>query len=398
MRTLYIPFILLLALVACVRAPVLVTKPEEALEERSWWRAVVPRDDQDFKDVSTAVRQSLEYYKKLPPKTLFTFGPEQVSANEMVATLQNFLLIIENDSLTFDQKTKRIKNDFILYRSVGSNGGRVLFTGYYEPLLTCKLAADGAYKYPLYRRPDDIIEIDLAQFGDNFPRSKIFGRLDNKKVIPYYSREEINQKHAIAKRGLEMLWCDDPVAIYFLQIQGSGKVDLGDGNVVSVLFDGQNGRPYRSIGKYLIDSGAITQENMSMQMIREYLRTHPNEVFKILNQNPSYVFFRLDMGPPLGNIGVPLTPGRSIATDSKLFPKGALAIIATKKPVIENGAIKAWKPFTRFVLNQDAGGAIKGPGRVDLFWGHGPEAEISAGYMQQEGELYFLVRKNRNPD
>ncbi len=397
MRTLYIAFLLLLFLVACVRAPVLVTKPEDALEERSWWRAVVPRDDQDFKDVSPAVRQSLEYYKKLPPKTLFTFGPEQVSALEMVATLQNFLLIVENDSLTFDQKTKRIQNDFILYRSVGSNGGRVLFTGYYEPLLTCRLAADGAHKYPLYRTPDDIIEIDLAQFGENFPKSKIFGRLDNKKVVPYYSREEINQKHAIAKRGLEMLWCDDPVAIYFLQIQGSGKVDLGGGNVVSVLYDGQNGRPYKSIGKYLIDSGAITKENMSMQTIREYLRTHPNEVFKILNQNPSYVFFRMDIGPSLGNIGVPLTPGRSIATDSKLFPKGALAIIATNKPVIENGAIKAWKPFTRFVLNQDAGGAIKGPGRVDLFWGQGPEAEISAGYMQQEGELYFLVRKNRNP-
>jgi membrane-bound lytic murein transglycosylase A len=162
---------------------------------------------------------------------------------------------------------------------------------------------------------------------------------------------------------------------------------------VSVLYDGQNGRTYKSIGKYLIDSGVMIKENMSMQAIREYLHTHPDEVFKILNQNPSYVFFRMDMGPSLGNIGVPLTPGRSIATDSKLFPKGALALIATQKPVVENGAIKEWVPFTRFVLNQDTGGAIKGPGRVDLFWGQGAEAEIGAGYMQQEGELYFLVRK-----
>jgi membrane-bound lytic murein transglycosylase A len=269
----------------------------------------------------------------------------------------------------------------------------VLFTGYYEPVLTCRLNADDVYQYPLYKRPDDIIEIDLSLFGNGFPKNKIFGRLEGKKIVPYYSREEIDQKKAFAGKDLEILWCADILDIYTLQVQGSGKVDLGDGNVISLLYDGQNGRPYRSIGKYLIDAGVIPRDKMSMQAIREYLRAHPEEIFKILNQNPSYVFFRIDMGPSLGNIGVPLTPGRSIATDSKLFPKGAIALIQTEKPVIENNAIKEWVSFTRFVLNQDTGGAIKGPGRVDLFWGQGPEAEISAGYMQQEGELYFLLRK-----
>jgi membrane-bound lytic murein transglycosylase A len=394
MKRILIVGIILLSHFACARPPLPVTKPEDALERRSWWRAVAPRDDQAFKDISVAVRQSMEYYRKLPPETLFHLGPEQVTALEMVVTLQNFLLIIENDSLTYDQKVKQIKIEFIAYRAVGSNGsGRVLFTGYYEPLLSCRLTADDTYRYPLYRRPDDIIEIDLTQFGDNFPKTKLFGRLDNKKVIPYYTREEINHKQAIANKGLEIVWCRDPVEIYFLQVQGSGKVDLGDGNVVSVLYDGQNGRLYKSIGKYLIESSVMTRDNMSMQAIREYLHTHPDELFKVLNQNPSYVFFRMDMGPPLGNIGVPLTPGRSIATDSKLFPKGALALISTQKPVIENGIIKKWAPFSRFVLNQDTGGAIKGPGRADLFWGQGPEAEIGAGYMQQEGELYFLMRK-----
>jgi len=397
-KRIFIIGILLFPLFACARPPAPVTKPEDALEKRSWWRAVAPRDDQAFRDISIAVRQSLEYYRKLPPETLFYLGPERVTALEMVVALQNFLLIIENDSLTYDQKVKQIKNEFIAYRAVGSNGsGKVLFTGYYEPQLSCRLMADDTYRYPLYRRPDDLLEIDLTQFGDNFPKNKLFGRLDNKKVIPYYSREEINHKQAIANKGLEIVWCSDPVAIYFLQVQGSGKVDLGDGNVVSVLYDGQNGRPYKSIGKYLIDRGVMTQENMSMQAIREYLHTHPDELFKVLNQNPSYVFFRMDMGPSLGNIGVPLTPGRSIATDSKLFPKGALALISTQKPVIENGVIKEWAPFTRFVLNQDTGGAIKGPGRADLFWGEGPEAEIGAGYMQQEGELYFLMQKKRIP-
>jgi membrane-bound lytic murein transglycosylase A len=371
-----------------------VTKPEEALESISWWRGVAPRDDREFKGLADAIRQSLEYYKKLPPEAQFYLGPDRVTALDMVVTLQNLLLIIENGSLTYDQKVKQIKEDFVLYRSVGSNGsGRVLFTGYYEPMLYCRINSDDVYKYPLYKRPSDIIEIDLSLFGSDFPRNKIFGRLENKKVLPYYSREEINQQQVLAGKDLEIIWCKDLVDIYFLQIQGSGKADLGDGNIVSILYDGQNGRPYRSIGKYLIDSGVMTRESMSMQALREYLRSHPNELLKILNQNPSYVFFRMDRGPSVGNIGVPLTPGRSIATDSKLFPKGAIGIIHTEKPVIENNVIREWTSFTRFVLNQDTGGAIKGPGRVDLFWGQGLEAEISAGYMQQEGELYFLVRK-----
>jgi membrane-bound lytic murein transglycosylase A len=238
-----------------------------------------------------------------------------------------------------------------------------------------------------------MLEVDLSQFGSGLPKSKLYGRLDNKKVVPYYSREEIDQKKVLAGRDLEILWCSDIVDIYVLQVQGSGKVDLGSGNIVSVLYDGANGRPYKSIGKYLLETGVLTKDTMSMQAIRAYLRTNPDKLNGVLSRNPSYVFFRLDSGPSLGNISVPLTPGRSIATDSKLFPKGALGFIATQKPVIENGAIKSWVPFTRFVLNQDTGGAIKGPGRADVFFGQGADAELSAGNLQHEGELYFLMRK-----
>jgi len=386
--------LIVLSLIACAKPP--VTRPEQALEPLSWWRTVSAKDDMAFKDIAAAARQSLAYYQKLPPETAFSIGSVQVTALDMTVTIQNFLLIVENASLTNDQKTARIKKEFDFYQSVGSNGrGKTLFTGYYEPMLTCGSNSDDVYKYPLYKKPDDIIEIDLTLFGNDFPRNKLAARIEGRKVLPYYSREEIDQKKALNNRSLEMLWCRDLVDIYFLQIQGSGKADLGDGNIVSILYDGQNGRQYKSLGKSLIDKGTIVKENMSMPAIREYLRTHPDEVVPLLNQNPSYVFFRMDMGPSLGNINVPLTPGRSIATDSKLLPKGALAFIETQKPVIENGAIKEWKPFTRFVLNQDTGGAIKGPGRVDLFWGQGAEAELSAGYMQQEGKLYFLVRKKQ---
>ncbi len=386
--------LILFPLFACTPPPRTITKPEDAIAPISWWKATTPADDLVFKDVAAAVHESLEYYKKLPQDSAFFLGTDKVTALDMVVTLQNFLLIVENDSLTQEQKLNRIKKNFLLYRSIGSDGnGKMLFTGYYEPLLSCRTTADETFRYPIYRKPDDIIEIDLTLFGNGFPQNKIFGRLDGKKIVPYYSREEIDKKKVLAGRDLEILWCSDIVDIYVLQVQGSGKVDLGDGNVLSVLYDGQNGRPYKSIGKYLIDIGAVSKENMSLQTIREYLRSHPDRLNDVLSQNQSYVFFRLATGPSLGNIGVPLTPGRSIATDSKLFPKGALGFIATQKAVIENGAIKSWVPFTRFVMNQDTGGAIKGPGRADIFFGQGPDAELAAGHQQHEGELYFLLRK-----
>ena len=378
---------------SCARVP--VTKPELALEPVGWWRAGLHADDLDYAGLADAARQSMAYYQKLPADTPFLYGPVRVSAADLLVTLQNILLIAENATLTPGQKFDQIKDGFELYRSVGSNGwGKVLFTGYYEPVISCRRSADATFRYPLYKKPDDIIEVDLTQFGENFGKDRLFGRLTGKKVVPYYSRQEIDQQKVLNGKGLEALWCADPVDIYILQVQGSGKADLGSGELIGILYDGQNGRPYKSIGRYLIDAGAIPKENMSLPAIREYLRTHPDEIPAVLNQNQSYVFFRVDKAPAAGNIGVPLTPHRSIATDYRLFPKGALAVIRTEKPVLgEDGAVKTWVPFTRFVLNQDTGGAIRGPGRVDLFWGQGREAELSAGYMQQEGNLYFLVRK-----
>lgn len=377
---------------ACFYHP--VTRPQDALESLSWPGIYSLEDDLGFKGLSEAVRQSMKYYRSLAPDMTFYFGDKTVTALDLLDTLQEFLQIIEDSSLTYRQKIRVIEKKFIFYRAVGSNGrGRVLFTGYYEPVISCRTRADDTYRFPLYRRPKDIIEVDLLQFGDGFPVNRIFGRVVNNRLIPYYSREDINHKNALKDKGLEILWCSDPVDIYFLQIQGSGKADLGDGNIVSVLYDGQNGRPYRSIGRFLIDIGAITKDGMSMQTIRDYLRNNPDKQFSTLNQNPSYVFFRIGDGPSLGSIGAPLTPGRSIASDARLFPKGALALIRTEKPMIENGSVKGWLPFTRFVLNQDSGVAIRGPGRVDLFWGRGPEAEIAAGHMQHEGNLFFILKR-----
>lgn len=385
--------IVVLLLFSCARPP--VTGPRDALQPVPWRKVGTLQDDLALRDLSTAAQRSLEYYRRIPASSVFQVGPHQVSAAEMAETLETFLSIIEHKTSAPKEKAESIKQNFSLYRSVGHDGrGNVLFTGYYSPMISCALKEQGMFRYPLYKRPDDIIEVDLTQFGNTFRKNRLFGRLEGKKVVPYYTREEIDHQKALGGKGLELLWCADPVDIFMLQIQGSGKVDIVGGDVVSVLYNGQNGQPYRSIGKHLIDINAIPKDEMSMQAIRKYLSDNPGKIYEILNRNPSYVFFRIDTGPAVGSIGVPVTGGRTIATDSSLFPKGALGIIQTEKPVMnEEGEITEWIPFTRFVLNQDTGGAINGAGRVDLFWGHGSEAETAAGYMQQEGELFFLVKK-----
>ncbi len=288
-----------------------------------------------------------------------------------------------------------MRQTFDVYKASGSApSGRVLFTGYYEPLLKGSLEKTDHYRYPIYRRPDDSVVVQLGKFREKYRNERLVGRVENGELLPYFTREEIDGAGVLENKGLEIAWLADPVDIFFLHIQGSGMICLTDGKCFQVSYAQSNGRAYRSIGKLLIDSGKATREDLSMQGIKKYLREHPEEAEEILNHNESYVFFRRVEEGPVGSIGVALTGGRSIATDQTIFPRGALAFIMSKKPIIgPGGDIRSWVPFSRFVLNQDTGGAITGPGRVDLFWGRGREAEIAAGHLKEEGELYFLVLK-----
>ena len=213
-------------------------------------------------------------------------------------------------------------------------------------------------------------------------------------MSPITTGKAIDHDGVLAESARALAWVRDPVDLFFLHIQGSGKIFLDSGRVLNVHYHTTNGRPYRSIGKFLIDSGAIPRPQMSMQAIRRYLRAHPESVDAVLNGNPSYVFFKLEKDGPLGSLEVKLTPGRSIATDRRLFPAAALCFIETRKPLIDAaGQIRRWTALNRFVLNQDTGGAIRGPGRADLFWGNGRYAELAAGHMQHPGVMYFLVLK-----
>ncbi|HQM91525.1 MAG TPA: MltA domain-containing protein, partial [Syntrophales bacterium] len=238
------------------------------------------------------------------------------------------------------------------------------------------------------------VVVRLGKFREKYGNERLIGRLENGELVPYYSREEIDGAGALENRGLEIAWFADPVDIFFLHIQGSGMICPAGGSCFQVSYAQSNGRAYRSIGKLLIDSGKATRESLSMQGIRKTLRDNPDQLREILYYNESYVFFRTVGEGPVGSIGVALTGGRSIATDPAVFPRGALAFVKTRKPEIgPKGDIRSWVPFSRFVLNQDAGGAITGAGRVDLFCGRGREAEIAAGHLREEGELYFLVLK-----
>jgi membrane-bound lytic murein transglycosylase A len=270
----------------------------------------------------------------------------------------------------------------------------VLFTGYYQPVIEASLAPIAEYKYPIYGKPVDLIASEqLSQ--DSASATTRIGRLERGQFVPYYSRAEIDQQGALRGRGYEIAWTKDPVDIFFLQIQGSGILQLANGRRMQIGYAGQNGLPYRSIGRLLIDDGRIPQEEMSMQRLRRYLAEHPAQRDQIMAYNESYVFFRFLSQGPLGSLEVPVTAGRSIATDSRLFPRGAPGFIYSERPVLDKaGQLLGWTPFLRFVLNQDSGGAIRGPQRVDLFFGADAQAAGEAGYMNSRGKLFFLALKS----
>ena len=351
-------------------------------------------DDMYFDGLDHCISKSLSYLKQVPAARTFSFAGDEYTAEHMIRSLELFRQFI-GTAPSAGRLARFIAANYRVYRSVGRQGnGTVLFTGYYEPLLRGSRTKTGPFRYPVYAVPNDLLRIDLARFSAKFKGETITGRIDGSGFVPYYSREAIDQRDVLAGKARALAWLDDPVDLFFLQIQGSGKIFLNTGQTINVHYHTTNGRPYRSIGKFLIDSGAIPRSEMSMQAIRAYLRDHPETVDSVLNYNPSYVFFKLEKDGPLGYLEVKLTPGRSIATDRRIFPAAALAFIQTQKPLIDAaGRIHAWTDLQRFVLNQDTGGAIRGPGRADLFWGTGPYAELAAGHMQHPGAMYFLVLK-----
>lgn len=261
-----------------------------------------------------------------------------------------------------------------------------LVTGYYEPLLRGSRERSKSFSHAIYGVPDDLLVVDLGELYPELKNFRLRGRLDGRRVVPYWPRAELTPQ-APALAGKALLWVADPVELFFLQVQGSGRVELPDGRRVRVGYADQNGHPYQSIGRWLVDKGELKLEDASMQGIQAWARANPKRLHELLNVNPSFVFFRElpdNGGGPPGALGVPLTPGRSIAVDPRTVPLGAPVFLATTQPA-------SGQPMQRLVLAQDTGGAIKGAVRADFFWGFGAEAGAQAGRMRQKGEMWVLL-------
>jgi membrane-bound lytic murein transglycosylase A len=403
-------FLLLVVLILVVVGYFLFFFPKKPVEwtTENALRLVPAPEISDSTEVESLVRAidySLKYFDRIekatgmepPQSTMVSFGREQVPVTHIKESLLDFKAQLMRYGLT-REFFQYVNQNYRFYQSAAQEG--VLFTGYFEADLRGSLAPSPVYRYPLYRKPADLYRVDLSSFSffqkyRGLPRT-LWGRLSPKTrtIVPYYTREEIDYHQKLAGKGLEIVWIDDPIDVFFLHIQGSAIVTLDNGETLRVNYDESNGHPYRAIGRLLVEQEIFTLENVSMQSIRQYLEKHPDKVEEIFITNPSYVFFRVVDEGPMGAIGVPVTAFRSIAIDRYLFPPGALCYVETQLPVFDGrDKITGWQAYSGFALNQDTGGAIRGPGRVDLFTGYGKKNKLIAGHMKQFGTFYFLIKK-----
>jgi len=264
-----------------------------------------------------------------------------------------------------------------------------LFTGYFEPEIAASRTRSAGYTIPLYRRPGDLVSVDLGKFRDDLAGRRIAGRVVDGRLEPYATRGEI-ANGALASRGLELLWADDPVSVFMLQIQGSGRARLPDGETLRLGFAGHNGHAYTSLGKLMVARGLLAPEEVSAPAIAAWLRAHPEDGAELMRENAAYVFFRiLDGEGPIGSQGVALTPGRSLAVDESAIPLGAPVWLATGRPDPETPERAV--PLKRLMIAQDTGSAIDGVVRGDVFWGAGETAERIAGHMAHRGRYWLLL-------
>ena len=286
-----------------------------------------------------------------------------------------------------EQARHFFETQFMPYQLLQADGAvEGLATGYYEPLLRGSRTQTARYRFPIYGVPDDLLTLDLPAFSAEPRDARARARLDGKRVVPYFDRAQIEASSA-PLRGREIAWVDDLVELFFLQIQGSGRLDLEDGSVMRVGYADHNGHGYRSIGRLLIDRGELTPDRASMQGIKAWAQQNPDKLRAVLDYNPRYVFFRelpQGLGGPLGAQGVPLTARRSIAIDPRFVPLGAPVFLSTTWPL-------STKPLNQLMLSQDTGSAIRGAVRADFFWGYGDEAGREAGRMKQALRMWLLL-------
>lgn len=293
-----------------------------------------------------------------------------------------------------DEQAARVffETNFVPYALVSSAGADTgLITGYYEPVIEGSRTQSERHRHPIFGVPDDLLVVDLAAVNPDVRNLRLRGRVEGRRIVPYFSRAEIDSKGSGFAAPV-LAWTNDPVELFFLQIQGSGQVQLDNGERMRIGFADQNGHPYRSLGRYLIDRGELVLEQASMQGIKTWAAANPQKLREALNANPSYVFFR-ELPPvdgPIGALGVALTPEFSLAVDRRFVPLGAPVYLATTQPLSEEA-------LHRLMAAQDTGGAIRGVVRADFYWGTGPQAGAQAGRMRQQGRMWLLWPRGDAP-
>jgi membrane-bound lytic murein transglycosylase A len=333
----------------------------------------------DVRDLRQAVENSINYMSKPSSKEVYAkaygqFGQE-FSHERTLTSLKAFAAILDSNTSP-EQMNTAIRSQFDVYTSVGWNGkGEVLFTGYYTPIFNASPTRTEQFKYPLYRQPADLKKAP-----------------DGTTLTPYPSRKELETTQAARLNGLELYYLADPFEVYIAHVQGSARLRMSDGSLVTVGYAANNGQEYVSIGKELIADGKIPKGKMSLRAIIEYFKAHPNEVATYTQHNPRFVFFDKFNSDPRGCLNEPVTPWRSIATDKTIFPRAAITMVAAGMPR-RNGNLIDSIPCTLFAMDQDAGGAIRAPGRCDMYMGVGDEAGELAGRTQEKGRLYYLLIK-----
>ena len=354
-------------------------------------------DDLNFEGLEAAIahqRKILHKSGNAPMK----FGMESISRQDYGTALDALAATLRS-STPLTTKLEYIRNNFrFLEWYGGSDWGEILLTSYFEPIIPGSSTATARFSQPLYGKPNDLVVIDLKKFSERFKdEANLRGRVHDGKVTPYFSREEIDSGHALTGRNLELCWVD-PTDAFFLHIQGSGTVKLPHGEELFITYAEKNGRKYEPIGKYLKER--VAPLPVTMQRIEAIVKTMSHqERAELFAKNPSYVFFTTSKRRAITSLGVPATPGRTIAVDSKFAPKGSLALITFNKPEISQpeSSESGMPPTTRvsrLVLDQDSGGAITGTDHVDLFWGRGDEAKKVAGILQDRARIVFLVPKS----
>jgi membrane-bound lytic murein transglycosylase A len=371
-------------------APEAARTPEKALEELAPDAFPAFADDLDYAGLEDALGRSLTALARVAtadPGRMLAFGKERVPLAKVQATLARFRELALARPAP-DALQAALRREFRVFRSTGDGTGKVLFTGYYLPELRGALSREGAFQVPLHRAPDDLVQVRTKDFPQL--TADVIGRVESGRLVPYPTRAEI-ARGALSGKGADLCYVDSAVDAFFVEIQGSGIVRLPDGTSRVVTYAGKNGHRYEAVGAELVRRGALRREEVSMQAIKAWLAANPAAQDEVLALNPSYVFFRF-ADAATGAMGVPVTPDRTVAADARVFPKGALAFVETERPV--DATSGAMRPFSRFVLDQDAGGAIRTSARIDVYLGSGAYAENAAGRMKQPGRLYYLLLRD----